>query len=278
MKQFKCLRCNHVWAPYSSDPKICPKCKSKLWNVLKSKANSSVNLRDFLKRNTKAPLVFAILVAQINKYQITPKQKLLAKILGTTQSNVSRQWKLLESAGLISGDLVRIDKLFDYFTMYLSEIKLNEVSRKNLRRKSVARLYHKYLQEQKLKPLYKDPNKTYSPLKSSRSLIENDFSILCADYFYCYVRTSKVYTFNQLFEIYSLKFVMRFEFLVADLERYRSQFPDDYNIVKRYIDGFMAEGEALHNFIYATFPSILTNSSVDLEHAISTLLGVAEQK
>ena len=39
LQGFQCARCDHVWLPRYDDidPAICPKCKSKLWNVKKTK-------------------------------------------------------------------------------------------------------------------------------------------------------------------------------------------------------------------------------------------------
>ena len=32
IKQLKCLRCGHAWFPRQFDVRICPKCKSHLWD------------------------------------------------------------------------------------------------------------------------------------------------------------------------------------------------------------------------------------------------------
>jgi len=33
--KLKCQRCGHEWVPRQPEVKICPKCKSKYWNVPK---------------------------------------------------------------------------------------------------------------------------------------------------------------------------------------------------------------------------------------------------
>ena len=38
-----CLRCKHSWIPRVKEPKICPRCKSPLWNVPpKIKTNTGI--------------------------------------------------------------------------------------------------------------------------------------------------------------------------------------------------------------------------------------------
>ena len=34
-KPLKCKRCGHEWTPRQTDVRICPKCKSALWDVPK---------------------------------------------------------------------------------------------------------------------------------------------------------------------------------------------------------------------------------------------------
>ena len=33
--KFKCKKCGHIWLPRTSNPKECPNCKSRKWNVYK---------------------------------------------------------------------------------------------------------------------------------------------------------------------------------------------------------------------------------------------------
>ncbi len=38
MKKLKCLRCQHTWYPRSpKKPTLCPSCKSKYWNIERTK-------------------------------------------------------------------------------------------------------------------------------------------------------------------------------------------------------------------------------------------------
>lgn len=33
LTKFKCRQCSHEWIPRTPDPELCPKCKSRRWNV-----------------------------------------------------------------------------------------------------------------------------------------------------------------------------------------------------------------------------------------------------
>jgi len=50
MEKIKCQRCQHEWLPRVEGVKECPKCKSRLWNVLKKSKIFTENFWDGLLR------------------------------------------------------------------------------------------------------------------------------------------------------------------------------------------------------------------------------------
>lgn len=44
---FTCLRCGHIWIPRKTDyPRMCPKCKSVLWDKSKGDNNDRIIKRE----------------------------------------------------------------------------------------------------------------------------------------------------------------------------------------------------------------------------------------
>lgn len=38
--QFKCKICKYKWTPRQENPRVCPNCKNKNWNMIKAKKDN----------------------------------------------------------------------------------------------------------------------------------------------------------------------------------------------------------------------------------------------
>ena len=58
LKTYTCLRCGHTWTPRLPQPKVCPKCKSKVW--FKPKRKRKQWKKSFGKTNLKELILYRL--------------------------------------------------------------------------------------------------------------------------------------------------------------------------------------------------------------------------
>ena len=78
MEKLQCKRCNHEWLPRVSYVKECPKCKSRIWDIIKNhKEISGKVLEDNkeLKEETEHDKVLEIEEAPEENQEITEIQR-----------------------------------------------------------------------------------------------------------------------------------------------------------------------------------------------------------
>ena len=60
MKKCRCIKCGLEWVPRIENPRVCPHCKSYLWNGKKGKFFTYRKIRKTLKTLTVAKIFYAI--------------------------------------------------------------------------------------------------------------------------------------------------------------------------------------------------------------------------